>query len=247
MGPPCSTRRLQAWGRHCAWKRPTPIKSRSPSSAPCLERWPSASSATPSSRPINPRSRASRWPAARPPQRPPPPRPLRPRSFAAGAARQGRRRQGPERRQDLSGLPQLRQGRRRQGRTAAMGRRRPAGRFRRRLRLFGRRQGDRRQLGLTRSSIIGSPSLPRWRRAPRWPSPANPRRPSAPTSSPICRSSRTARFRSRNRREGERELAKATQGRPGPFDFFGDGHERAARRVPTKKPAPRISASRLLF
>ena len=173
MGPPCSSRRLRHWGRHCEWKRPTPTKSRSPCSAPCWERWPSASSATPSSRPTRRRSRATRWPAARPPRRPPP-RAGRARSSSAGVARQGRRRQGPERRQGLPGLPQLRQGRRRQGRPAAVGRRRPPGRLRRRLRLFRRASRRSAATGLTRSSIIGSPSRRRWPRAPRWPSPAKP-------------------------------------------------------------------------
>ena len=226
MGPPCSSRRLRHWGRHCEWKRPTPTKLRSPCSAPCLERWPSASSATLFSRPTRPRSRATRWPAARPPRRPPPRRRGRARSSSAGVARQGRRRQGPERRQDLPGLPQLRQGRRRQGRPAAVGRRRPAGRLRRRLRLFRRAQGDRRRLDLREARSLDHQAggdggghqdgLPRRIRGDA----------SAPTFSPTCRSSRTARFRSRNRRVGRRATAK---GRVFPALFVCGGETRRNR------------------
>ena len=198
---PAADRRTGALMRE--WKRPTPTKSRSLCSAPCLERWPSASSATPSSRPKRPRSRATRCPAAEAAAAPAAAAPAAPEVplpalLAKADAAKGQNdvkvceachsfdKGGPAKvGPPLWGVV---------GRPVAS----VAGfAYSDALKAVG---GDWTYEKLN----IGSPSRRLAARAPRWPSPAKPKPASAPTFSPTCRSSRTARFRSRNKRTDPR-------------------------------------------
>ena len=110
----------------------------------------------------------------------------RARRTPADPSREGRSGQGPVRRQEVPGLPQLREGRAQQGRSRPLRRRRTARGLARGLQLFRRPQGQGRQLDLRGHRQVHPQPEGLPCRARSWPSRASRSRRSGPTSWPTC-------------------------------------------------------------